>query len=323
MAKRALVIAPQWMGDAVMSNSLIQLLARDYQVDVLCASWLKPIYQGMAEVNQVIALDLQHGKLQLGLYWQTAKQLRGHYQACYIIPRKLKAALIPWLAKIPQRVGYLGESRYGLINRRIRSEAEHKLWVQKICALYDKQAASQQSYPLPKLQTNAQNKEKWLQQLKPDKAPLVALMPGASYGPSKQWPVEQFHQAVKILHPEHNIVILGGKKEQQIGEQIKQGFDTGVSNLCAKTSLQDAVDILSISDFCISNDSGLMHVAAASGCFVKALYGSSSPDYTPPLTDNKQIFSDKLDCKPCFERRCRYGHYHCWQKVTPKRVLEQ
>ena len=306
-----------------MSHSLIQLLAQDYQVDVLCASWLKPIYQRMAEVNQVIALDLQHGKLQLGLYWQTAKQLRGKYQSCYIIPRKLKSALIPWLAQIPQRVAYLGESRYGLVNKRVATQADHKLWVQKICALYSKQIASEQTYPLPKLQTSQVNAEKWQKRLKANKQPLVALMPGASYGPSKQWPPEQFHQLVKMLLPQHSVVILGGANEQQLGEQIKQGFDAGVYNFCAKTSLEDAVDILSICDFCISNDSGLMHVAAATGCFVKALYGSSSPDYTPPLTDKKQIFSDSLDCKPCFERTCRYGHYHCWQKITPQRVLEK
>ncbi len=314
MAK-VLIIAPQWMGDAVMTHSLIQLVAKKNTVDVLCVDWLKPIYDRMEEVNKVITLPLMHGKFQLSLYWQLGRKLKGQYQQAIVIPRKLKSALIPWFAQIPKRIGYLGESRYVLINDKVVAKEHHNLWVEKICGL-----VGEDTYPEPKLKINTNNAKLWKKKLNQSNKKLVALMPGASYGISKQWPVENFNQLVK-KSKNTVFVVLGGKNEQKLGEKIKQGVDEKVVNLCNQTSLEDAVDLLSICDECITNDSGLMHIAAATGCFVKALYGSSSPDYTPPLTDKQLIFSDNLDCKPCFERTCQFGHYDCWKKIKPERVM--
>ena len=320
MAK-ILIIAPQWMGDAVMTHSLIQLVAKKNTVDVLCVSWLEPIYQRMQNVDNVITLPLQHGKLQLKLYWQIAKKIKNQYDQCIVIPRKLKSAIIPWLAGIPKRTGYFGESRYWFINDRITADPRHTLWVQKVCALFDKKSADDNNYPNPQLTTNSSNQKKWQKELKQGGKQLVALMPGASYGVSKQWSMEHFKEVVELGKNDYSFVVLGGESERKMGDAILQGVDATGHNLSGKTSLYDAVDILSISDFCITNDSGLMHVAAATQCFVKALYGSSSPDYTPPLTNKKQIYSDTLDCKPCFKRTCSYGHYDCWKKITAERVL--
>ncbi len=317
---RSLLIAPQWLGDAVMTHSLIQLMAQDASVDVLCADWIQPVYERMPEVEHVIPVALKHGALSLKLYWRTAKALKNNYDQCFIVPRKLKAALIPWMAHIPVRIGYLGESRYGLINRRVIKNPRHAFWIQQVCALYDEQIASDQCYPLPKLNIDIQNQQGWRETLHLQQKKLVCLMPGASYGPSKQWPVESFKSLASSLSKKYILVVLGGKAEQNLGAIISHG-QQHIINLCGKTSLEDTIDLLALSEFCVTNDSGLMHIAAATGCFVKALYGSSSPEYTPPLTDKKHIFSDALSCKPCFKRHCEFEHYDCWKKITAERVL--
>jgi len=318
--KRVLLIAPQWLGDAVMTHSLIQMLAKEAHVDVLCVDWIKPIYDSMEGVKKTIPMALVHGQFQMKLYWKMAQSLKNIYDQCYIVPRKLKSALIPWLANIPKRTAYLGESRYGLVNDRVDKNQEHSLWVQQVCALYDADIASKKSYPQPKLMVNQVNQKHWIERLGLIDKKLICLMPGASYGPSKQWPIQSFKETAHELSNNAIVVVLGGDKEKVLGERIKDSHEN-IINLCAKTTLNDTIDLLGMSDYCVTNDSGLMHIAAATGCFVKALYGSSSPEYTPPLTQNKQIFSDKLACKPCFKRTCEFNHYDCWKQITPKRVM--
>ncbi|MBL7004917.1 MAG: lipopolysaccharide heptosyltransferase II [Gammaproteobacteria bacterium] len=318
---RVLVIAPQWLGDAVMSHALIQLLAEQHTVDVLCAEWLSAVYRRMPHVEQVTGIDLKHGKLPIKYYWQVAQQLKGRYQQCFIIPRKLKSALIPWFAGIPKRTAYLGESRYFLVNDRVQQDPQQHFWVEKVCGLF-KSGVKLAELPNPKLIVNEQSKAEWLQRLEIKDRKLIALMPGASYGPSKQWPIENFSQLAQQLASSSTVIVLGGQAEFEIGEAIKQG-NAGVINLCGKTSLEDTIDLLALCDSAVSNDSGLMHIAAAVGCFVKALYGSSSPDYTPPLTTSKTIYSDTLGCKPCFKRQCEFNHYDCWRKISVNRVLDE
>jgi heptosyltransferase-2 len=155
-------------------------------------------------------------------------------------------------------------------------------------------------------------------------APLAALMPGAEYGAAKRWPAAHYGVlAAALAEADADIVVLGSAKERAIGEElVAQAGSANVRNLCGATSLADAVDLLAAADVAVSNDSGLLHVAAAAGAPVVAIYGSSSPGLTPPLTDAAVVVSLELECSPCFARDCPLKHMRCLNDLAPATVLQ-
>lgn len=325
---RLLVVGPSWVGDMVIAHSLYQILhARDPSaaIDVLAPRWSLPLLERMPEVRRGIDLPAAHGELALGKRRRLGKSLHeARYSQAIVLPRSLKAALVPFFAGIPRRTGFLGEYRFGLINDVRPFDAQVlDQTVKRIVALGAIDAAS----PLPpirepRLMPDATNRDALLRKHGLDRGgPLVALMPGAEYGPAKQWPAGRFRSlAAKLAQADYRVCVLGSATEESLGSEVA-GDSASVRNLCGRTSLPDAIDLLSAAAVAISNDSGLMHVAAAVGCHVIGIYGSSSPRFTPPLTSRRTILHLGLSCSPCFERTCPLGHSDCLTGIGTDEVL--
>ncbi len=329
MTERILVAGPSWVGDMVMAQSLYITLHQRFKnpmIDVIAPQWSLPIVARMPEIQQGMGLPLSHGVFGFSVRRRMGHLLRqNHYTRAIVLPRSWKAALTPFFADIPQRTGYRGEMRFGLLND-IRSLDKFVLTqtVQRYVSLgLEKTSPQPPETPQPRLSINPENQRRVRKKLGLDSdRPAVAFMPGAEYGPAKQWPVEYFASLAENLAKQGvQVWILGSEKEKTLGEKIVAD-QTLVCNLCGKTRLEDVIDLLAVTRVAVSNDSGLMHVAAAVDIPVVAIYGSSSANFTPPLTEKKYILSQDLECRPCFERRCPLGHYHCLKAIQPERVFD-
>ena len=328
--RRYLIIGPSWIGDMVMAQSLFITLKQQYPdsvIDVIAPQWSLPVLKRMPEVSRGISAEVAHGELSFFKRMKLGRRLcSAQYTHAIVIPRSWKSALVPFFAGIPVRTGYRGEFRYGLLNDiRALDKKILKQTVQRYVAhAFENRATSAPATPYPSLQVDAKNQAQLLDQfgLKLDK-PVVCMMPGAEYGPAKQWPIAYYAGLAKLLLANGwQVWILGSDKDRAAGAQIVEDTADGVFNLCGKTQLVDTIDLLSCATSVVSNDSGLMHVAAAVGVQVNVIYGSSTPEYTPPLTsdDKKNIYYLRLDCSPCFKRVCPLGHTDCLYKINYEEV---
>ena len=326
----SLLVAPAWVGDAVMSEPLIRQIADHDQkpVDVLAPPWVAPLYERMPNVGRVIPAPFAHGRLDLKARWALGRHLGTHgYQNAYLLPNSLKSALPTFFAGIPNRIGFTGECRYGLVNRRqtLNKQALPRM-VDRFLALAPAGAAAAQAPDLdiPRLTARpgafAALSDKLGLTVKSH--PLAILCPGAEYGPAKRWPEAHFAQlATSLKQTGFTVCTLGSGKDQAIGDAIETLSHGAAINLCGRTQLAEAIDLLSGASVVISNDSGLMHVAAALDRPLIALFGSSSPVFTPPLAKQVRILQHPVPCSPCFARTCRYGHLDCLNKLMPETVL--
>ena len=294
-------------------------------IDVIAPPWSVPLLKRMPQVNEAIELPIGHQQLKFLTRYRLGRKLRDrHYDQAIITPRSFKSALVPFFARAKRRVGYRGEHRYGLLNdiRRLDKTVLTQT-VQRYVALgYEHDLGQSPLVPLPALRVDKANQVRLLNQinLTTDKK-VIAMMPGAEYGPAKQWPVTAYKRlAEELVNQGHQVWIFGSGKETALGELIASR--NGIINLCGKTELVDVIDLLALAAHAVTNDSGLMHIAAATGVHVVAIYGSSDPNYTPPLTDKATIVYKSLSCSPCFERTCPLGHTNCLQQITCKEVLE-
>ncbi len=314
----------------VMAQSLfITLKQRDPEprIDVLAPGWSLPLLERMPEVSDGIDMPLAHGKLDLKTRWQLGRALRGrHYDQAILLPNSLKSALTPFWAKIPQRTGWLGEMRYGLLNDARKLDKSHlTMTVQRFVALG--LAAGFQGIPeipVPKLQVDQAAAEQAMQALGMGEKnrPVLALCPGAEYGLAKRWPEAHYAElAARKMKQGWDLWLFGSAKDQPVCAEIIKYTGGGV-DLSGRTSLAQAVDLLSLADAVVSNDSGLMHVAAALDRPLVAIYGSSDPNFTPPLNDRSRVVTLGLDCSPCFKRECPKGHLKCLQELAVAQVAE-
>jgi heptosyltransferase-2 len=323
---KILIVAPAWVGDMVMAQALFRLLRTGPEtvIDVIAPPWAVGLFARMPEVRRAIALAAGHGEVALARRWRLGRELRGEaYTRAIVLPRSFKSALVPFFARIPLRTGFRTELRHVVLNDlREFDRGTLNQTVKRFLALGLPPGAPLPEPPQPALTVNSANRNALLQRLGLSvSAPIVALLPGAAYGPAKRWPVEHFGQLGRLLSEQHNgIWVLGAAAEHALGESIRAAGGGAVHNLCGQTRLEDTVDLLSLVRAAVTNDSGLMHVAAAAGTHVIAIYGSSSPAFTPPLTDRKTILYLSLECSPCFERECPLGHLRCLREISPERV---
>lgn len=350
----SIVIAPQWIGDAVMTEPLLRLLGeRGEKLTVFAVPWVAPIYRAMQHITGLqttVDVPFQHG----GLQWQARRALAARiksdewskFDRAYVLPNSLKSALLPWLANIPERIGYLGEMRYGFLNKRSSnpprddraSMVEHYLALADLTSLSASQLGSDpkvatlglgvrpQLFAAPADSSNSH-------ELTPQTYTVIA--PGAEYGPAKRWPLQHFAELITKL--DHPAVLLGSAKEQALCQAILDkassigGDSLRIHNLAGKTNLTEAIDLIASARSMVSNDSGLMHVAAAFGIAQVAVFGSSDPRHTPPLNPRAKVLWLKemngefqgLDCSPCFKRECPLegaAHMRCLNAITPSEV---
>jgi heptosyltransferase II len=334
-----LIIAPNWIGDAVMTQPLLAAVKEQYPestIDVLASTWVAPIYRACSEVNQVIEAKFEHKQLQWSLRKQLANDLAAKkYQVCFVLPNSLKSALIPWLANIPFRIGYRGELRFGLINLSLDNPSkinrppmvEHYLALSRL--LNEEQITSSFGNITPKLNvsnTAKESVEAKLSAAKISATNIFVMCPGAEYGPTKRWPTSHFADLAQRLiasNPNSQIILLGSKGDhalaQEITSQAKQ--NAHIHNWCGDTSLDEAIALIGMSKAVISNDSGLMHIAAALKTPQVAIFGSSDPAHTPPLSDQAKVIWLNLPCSPCHKRVCPLGHLNCLNDILPEQVF--
>lgn len=327
-----------------MAQPLLALLKRiqpEQTIDVLAPSWVAPLFTAMREVRQVIPTNLKHGKWNLRARWQIARSLRAQHYACaYVLPNSWKSALIPWFAGIPKRVGYIGEARYGLLTHYFAQPEQTLAMVQRYARLAQhlpvsscgkdgtrKGKAANDPFievPQPQLEIPSQILKTVQEKFALDLSlPLIALCPGAEFGPAKRWPAEHFAQLANLLHaqsPKAHILILGGPGDRVIAQEICAATYAPVQMLAGQTTLIEAIALIACAQAVVSNDSGLMHVAAALRRRQVALFGSSDPRHTPPLSPHAQIVWLHLECSPCFARTCPLGHLRCLKEITPEKV---
>lgn len=329
VSERVLVVGPSWVGDMVMAQSLLETLrSRDphVQIDVLAPSWSEPLLARMPQVHMAVRMPLGHGQLGLAARYRLGRSLRDRlYDRAIVLPRSWKSALVPYAARIPVRTGFRGEMRYGLINDlRAFDGSVLTQTVQRFVALgLPRDATLPPPIPQPRLEVDQYSLMRLREEFELDPQRLaIGLLPGAEYGPAKQWPLEYWGAlAVGLAEAGYQIWILGSEKERESSERIRAMSDGVAVNLCGRTRLADAVDLIAACRVAVSNDSGLMHIAAAVGCHVVAIYGSSTPEYTPPLTAQKDIHYLRLECSPCFKRECPLGHLNCLRQIEPQDVL--
>ena len=328
MTQDILVVGPSWVGDMVMAQALFMRLRQRHPraaIDVLAPGWSLPILARMPEVRSGIELPLGHGEFGFGVRRRVGRALRAKaYAQAIVLPGSWKSALVPYFAGIPRRTGYRREFRYGVLNDlRTLDKTLLPTTVQQFLALAEDSAPTQAPVvPQPQLRAEPQRLEALRQQLGLHaQKPAVALMPGAEYGPAKRWPAEYFAElSGRLAAAGYQVWVLGSAKEKELGASIAQGR-ADIHDLSGRTQLVDVVDLLGAAQAAVSNDSGLMHVAAAVGTRLVAIYGSSSPKMTPPLSRQARVLYLGLSCSPCFQRECPLGHLNCLRQITPEQVL--
>jgi heptosyltransferase-2 len=330
---RILIVGPSWVGDMVMAQTLFQCLKQRHpqcEIDVLAPEWSRPILERMPEVRAALSFPLGHGALELATRRKIGKSLAGQYDQAILLPNSLKSALVPYFAGIPKRTGWRGEFRYVLLNDvRTLDKQRYPLMIERFMALaYEDGAELPRPYPKPSLQIDPVTRDAALVKfgLELDR-PVLALCPGAEFGESKRWPAEHYAKVAETkIREGWQVWLFGSKNDHPVGELIRDRLIPGLReesvNLCGGTSLAEAIDLLSCADSVVSNDSGLMHVAAALNRPLVAVYGSTSPGFTPPLADHVEIVQLGIECSPCFDRTCRFGHYNCLRLLEPAPVVE-
>ena len=329
-----LVVAPAWVGDMVMAESAIRHAAETHpgaRIDLLAPAATAPLAERMANVSRVWTMPAEHGRLGLGMRRAMARQLRGErYDLAIVLPGSWKSALIPWLAGIKRRRGYDREFRHGLLNEmRAMPPKRSTRTVDDYVALADDEAAARPVAKAPELRGEATRGREVAERLGAGRRgkPILALCPGAEFGPAKQWPARHFAALAAAAEERgYEVWIIGSPKDAPLGEAIGAIAATlGATpiDLCGKTKLLEAIDLLALADAVVSNDSGLMHVAGALGRPVVAIYGSTSPDVTPPLGARSAVAEIELPCRPCFQRVCPLGHTNCLNLLTPAVVEEK
>ena len=326
---RILVVGPSWVGDMVMAQSLFMVLKQRRPapiIDVLAPGWSRPLLDRMPEVSDTIEMPLGHGRLEIGTRRRLGHRLRERrYDQAILLPNSLKSAIVPFAAKIPLRTGWRGEHRYILLNDiRLLDKQRLTMTVQRFVALaLPPDQIELPPIPQPRLTVDAASAATAREALglEDDDKPILALCPGAEYGPAKRWPESYYGVlAEEYIEQGWQVWLFGSGKDQAVCADINAATQSHCQDLSGRTSLAQAVDLLSLANAVVSNDSGLMHVAAALDRPLVAIYGSSDPKFTPPLSDRARIIAPDIDCSPCFRRECPKGHLKCLRDLPVTRV---
>lgn len=327
MTERILVVGPSWVGDMVMSQVLYKILRRRWpncEIDVLAPPAALPVVARMAEVNRGIRFDLAHGEMGLGKRFAFGEALKkNEYTRAIVLPNSLKSALVPFAAEIPIRTGFRGEYRYFLINdMRLMSKRRLPRMIDRFAVLGTKNGQIPDEMPSPLLMIDQDNLQRVMAENRLSKElPILGICPGAEFGDAKKWPERHYAAlARRAIGQGYQVWIFGGASDEATANTIQAQAGDGCFSLAGKTTLLDAIDLLSLCRQVVSNDSGLMHIAAAVGVHTSVIYGSTSPEFTPPLTETLDIVSLNLSCSPCFKRVCPLGHKDCLNQLDAERI---
>jgi heptosyltransferase-2 len=331
--KHLLIVAPAWLGDLIVANALFRYLKKHQPtctLHVLASETHIALLDRMREVDRVIGVSFTHGELRLWDRYQLARQLRReHYDQAIVLPNSFKSGLIPYWANIPVRTGWIGEQRYGVLNdiRRINKKERVPLLKQFVALGLESSTSIPAVIGWPALTISKMGIDHALAKfgLKLPTEPLLILCPGAAFGSSKRWICEYYATVANLqLNEGWQVWMLGALQDQGIANTMVSLTQNSVVKLVGKTTLNEAIDLMSLASVVISNDSGLMHMAAALDRPLIAIYGSSSPSYTPPLSKKAVIVQAYQACSPCFKRECPLPQQHymqCMRSITPSQIV--
>ncbi|MFT5573309.1 MAG: heptosyltransferase-2 [Cryomorphaceae bacterium] len=329
--KKYLIVGPSWVGDMVMAQSLfIDLKERQpgCQIDVLAPAWTAALLDHMPQVANLIQANFNHGQLSLGERINLGRSLRvNNYSHAIVLPNSIKSSLVPWIAKIPTRSGFVGEQRWGLLNDIRKLDKERlPMTVQRFLALAEPKDSPPRAVnliPTPLLKVQDTDVLPLLERNQlSSQGEVLVLCPGAEFGASKQWPARHYAQVANhYLALGWQVWLMGSQSDVEGCQKINQLCDSACVELAGQTTLPEAVDLLSCANLVVSNDSGLMHIAAALQIPLVAVYGSTDPGHTPPLSDNHAIARLGLECSPCFKRECPLQHLDCLNKLMPAKII--
>jgi heptosyltransferase-2 len=329
-APKILIFGPAWVGDMVLAQSLFKVLKAkqpDCIIDVAAPAWTMPLLERMPEVNQGIALPFKHGELALWQRIQFGHSLKNQgYSQAILLTNSFKSSIIPFATGITRRTSFLGEMRYGLIND-IRPLDKTRLvrTVDRFVALGLDKDVTIADIPRPALIADKTKALQALEKLSSTaQGKILGLCPGAEYGEAKRWPAEYYAEvANEALNKGWQVWLFGSEKDMPVTAQINQLTQGKCLDLGGKTKLDEAIDLMALCHTVISNDSGLMHIAAALDKSLVAIYGSSDPHHTPPMSAKATVLYLGLECSPCFERVCPLGHLNCLRQIKPEQVTQK
>jgi len=330
LSSRILIVGAAWVGDAVLSQPLLATLAArtpQPEIHILAPAFTQGVLARMPAVTRIIDSPFKHGELGLLTRWRLGRFLsQQQYSQAIVLPNSFKSALVPYFASIPLRTGMVGEWRKGLLNdARVLNKTALPLMVERFASLaLAADAPLARPVPTPQLVAEPATQALALQRLNlSTQLPIAVLCPGAEYGIAKRWPARHFATLARTwLAQGFQIWLMGSPKDSPVAQAVMDGLVGPIHNLCGKTSLAEAVDLMALSQRVVSNDSGLMHVAAALNRPLVAVFGSSSPEFTPPLSNQAHVVRLGLSCSPCFQRECPLGHLNCLEQLTPEHVLQ-
>jgi heptosyltransferase-2 len=328
---KILIIGPSWVGDTMLMQPMLMRLKQrhpDSQIDIYAPPWTVELLRAMPEVHDVVINPFPHGALELKKRYQLGRQLRdARYDQTIVLPNSMKSALLPFFAHIPLRTGFIGEVRFGLLNdARWLNKSLLPLMVERFAQLAERAGDDiPRPLPNPRLTITEAQRSATLRKLGLTlNGPVAVFCPGAEYGPAKRWPIPYFAELAQRIRKEgFTVLLIGSSKDKPIADKIVALGNDACHNLCGVTDLGDAIALLSCAQLVVSNDSGLMHLAAALDRPMLALFGSSSPRFTPPLSPHAEVVKLDLKCSPCFKRECPLGHFNCMVKLTPELVWQK
>jgi heptosyltransferase-2 len=314
----------------VMAHSLVQVLLSSspgVEIHMLAPPASEPLALRMPGVADSHVQDIRHGELALGRRRRLGRALRAQsFDRAIVLPNSFKSALVPWWARIPRRIGWTGEGRFGVLNDRRTLDKSHlPMMIERFMALgLEGGQMLDKPYPRPQLRSDAENSARLVTEYGLDCSGGVSVLcPGAEFGPAKRWPTAHFVAVARhFLAQGRQVWLIGSAADASDCASIEAEFAAGVVNLAGKTRLVDAVDLLALADCVVSNDSGLMHIACALQRSVVAIFGSTSAQFTPPLGEHATVVRQEIECSPCFQRECPLGHLRCLRELQPERVIE-
>jgi heptosyltransferase II len=322
-----LIIPYMWIGDFVRGHSVVRVLNQRFPkrpVDLLTTTLCAPLVDYMPGVRGGIVWDLPRSRLGLGKQWGLAKELRArHYGTALVLPRTWKSALAPTLAGIPERVGFVGEVRFGLINRWRWGEKALPRFVDKNAALaLPDRAPLPREWPVPQLVVPPAEVSGFREAKGLGQNTAVALAPG-SVGSSKRW--TYYPQAAKLLAERGlDVWVVGGPGEKTIAAEIVAAGGTRVRDLTG-TDLRNGILAMAAARLAISNDSGLMHIAAAIGTPTMGIFGPTSPYHWAPLNGLAATVQTRtsVPCQPCHRPLCTMNDHRCMRDIPASDVVDQ
>ncbi len=326
---KIVVRAPNWIGDSILAIPAIESLSKntpDIKIWIAAQSWVKDLFTSFDFIEGIIPIQCQTNLKDLN---NSARKLKDfHFDAGLLLTNSFSSALLFYRAKIPERWGYIRDSRQILLTKGVplknKEEYSHqvKFYLDLISALGFKTIPPKLSLPLT--QKEKRDSKKMLLSLGVDlKKNIITFNPGAFYGPAKRWPPSNYAKLAGMFQQRNDteILIIGSINETFLGESIASEMSKKPTLLAGKTNLRLLAGIISHSNLLVTNDSGPMHMANALNIPIVSLFGPTDPRVTGPFQEPASVIKKDVACWPCSYRECPFDH-RCMMQIEPEEVYK-